>query len=588
MLRYRCCSGLNLPTRLTVESSTATPRGNAAYSTLQNELPTVVGSSMKPLTILLGSVVLYSVSALRARAQQVAPSARAATAPLWGTLSPGPYAVGYREMFSIDSSRTWHSTRAYGQPFTPDLGGRPIRISVWYPATVPAGTHQMRYENYITMPAPFRFEELQTALESRDKTITRLSVPSDRVGDLLQTSVNAFANAAAAPGRFPLILYFGGLNDAVTVTSFVTAEYLASHGYVVAVGPLLGPTSDETDQALGSADIETTVRDMDFAWAILRNQQNVDVRKLGVAGHSLGGIEALLFAMRNADVSAVVGLDGTYGFAGSSVHLLTDAPGYSPRNMQAALLDLRRPDKNEGSTLDLSAVNAFHFSDRTLVTIQKVHHSDFTSFAMVAEVFHLGNSPDWIEKYGWTRETGSQGYQVVCNVVRDFFDETLKKDARAGKRLLADAMHASGPVVRNKPAIEAPPSVMEFAQIMKLHGFTAATSIVERLRLAAPDETVVKEGALNSFGYSLMSESHFTDAVNVLKLAAYVYPKSANAEDSLGDAYLAAGKRDEARRAYEKALALLPDDPGIDASGKKAFASTEQEKINKLGHSAAR
>ena len=124
---------------------------------------------------------------------------------------------------------------------------------------------------------------------------------------------------------------------------------------------------------------------------------------------------------------------------------------------------------------------------------------------------------------------------------------------------------------------------MEFAQIMKQHGFAAATAIVDRLRRTAPDETVVKESALNSMGYSLIDESHFTDAVSVLKLAAYVYPKSANAEDSLGDAYLAAGERDDARHAYQKAVALVADDPGFDAAGKKAFALTEQGKINQLG-----
>lgn len=543
---------------------------------------------MKAVAILFGTVAFHSVCALPAHAQQIAPPAHAAPAPLWGTLSSGPYAVGYREIFATDSSRTWRSTRPYGRPFTPDLEGRPILVSIWYPASLAAGARQMRYEDYITMRAPPRFADLQKALEARDRMITRLSVPPDRTQDLLRTPVNAFANASAAPGQFPLVLYFGGLDDAVTVTSFVTAEYLASHGYVVALVPLLGPTSDQMDQALSNTDVETTVRDMESAWSILRNQPNVDPEKLGVAGHSLGGIEALLFAMRNADVSAIAGLDGTYGFAGSSIHLLTDAPDYSPRNMRAALLDLRRPDGNEGSTLDLSAVNAFHFSDRTLVTIQKVHHSDFTSFAMIAETFHLGNSPEWIEKYGWTRETGAQGYQVVCNVVRDFFDETLKKDPRAGKRLLADAMRASGPVVRSEPALEAPPSAMEIARIMQQHGFTAATAIIDRLRRAAPDETVVKESALNSFGYSLMGESRFTDAVNVLKLAAYLYQKSANAEDSLGDAYLAAGQRDEARHAYEKALALVADDPGLDAAGKKAFASTEQGKVNQLGHTTPR
>jgi Flp pilus assembly protein TadD len=90
----------------------------------------------------------------------------------------------------------------------------------------------------------------------------------------------------------------------------------------------------------------------------------------------------------------------------------------------------------------------------------------------------------------------------------------------------------------------------------------------------------VEEDALNSLGYSLMAEARFADAVNVLRLAAYAYPKSANAEDSLGDGYVAAGQRDAARRAYQKALALVADDPRFDAAGRTSFASTEQRKID--------
>ena len=44
---------------------------------------------------------------------------------------------------------------------------------------------------------------------------------------------------------FPAILYFGGL-DAEIDSNVILAEYLASHGYIVASVSLLGPT-DGTD-----------------------------------------------------------------------------------------------------------------------------------------------------------------------------------------------------------------------------------------------------------------------------------------------------------------------------------------------------
>src|SRR5271154_1072684 len=39
---------------------------------------------------------------------------------------------------------------------------------------------------------------------------------------------------------------------------------------------------------------------------------------LAVIGHSVGAIEAVILGLRNADVSAVIALDGTYGFQGLS------------------------------------------------------------------------------------------------------------------------------------------------------------------------------------------------------------------------------------------------------------------------------
>lgn len=523
----------------------------------------------------LCALVLATSGLMPARARQVS------RPPLWGELSPGPYAVGFRAVYAFDRSRTWRVTRGYEKGFSPDPDGRPIRVSVWYPATVSPGSERMRYEDYITLPAPKEFADLESAMERRDRTIAGLSVPPERLRELLATPVNAHLDAPPAQGRFPLILHFGGLSDTATINLFVMAEFLASHGYVVATVPLLGPTNEQTPQSLSPADIEATVRDMEFAWSLLRGQSDVDNLKLGVMGHSLGGVEALIFAMRNANVSAAVGLDGTYGFAGSSARLLTNSFDYAPQKMRAALLDLRRPDGDQGSTLDLSAVHAFRYADRTFITVHKMHHSDFTSFATVAEEFHLG-SPGWVERFGWTRETGYRGYQLVCEMVRDFFDEKLKGDRGGTRRLAADVARADGGAMDFEPAGPSPPSPREFADLIARRGFDSAVAVVERYRGSVPIETVVSESAFNSLGYSLIGEKRFAEAVGVLRLVTYVYPRSANAEDSLGDAYLAAGEKEMARAAFQKALELVADDPRFDAEGKKSFARDEQSKIEQL------
>src|ERR1051326_1848169 len=149
-------------------------------------------------TAFLCALILATSSLPPAKAQQISRPL------LWGEMSPGPHAVGFRVIYGFDRTRTWRVTRAYEKGLAPDMNGRPVRISVWYPATVQAESRRMRYEDYINLPAPKEFADLKVPLERRDRTIASLSVPPDQVQSLLATTVNAYLDAPPAPSRFPL------------------------------------------------------------------------------------------------------------------------------------------------------------------------------------------------------------------------------------------------------------------------------------------------------------------------------------------------------------------------------------------------
>lgn len=72
---------------------------------------------------------------------------------------------------------------------------------------------------------------------------------------------------------------------------------------------------------------------------------------------------------------------------------------------------------------------------------------------------------------------------------------------------------------------------------------------------------VNSEAPMNVFGYALLGKNRVTDAIEVFKLNTEAYPNSANVYDSLGDAYQAAGRKDEAIRSYERALSIDPNYP---------------------------
>lgn len=69
------------------------------------------------------------------------------------------------------------------------------------------------------------------------------------------------------------------------------------------------------------------------------------------------------------------------------------------------------------------------------------------------------------------------------------------------------------------------------------------------------------EADINSFGYRLAAMQKSDDAIEMFKVNVELYPNSANAYDSLGEAYANAGKRDEAIKCYEKALKIDPTFP---------------------------
>lgn len=66
------------------------------------------------------------------------------------------------------------------------------------------------------------------------------------------------------------------------------------------------------------------------------------------------------------------------------------------------------------------------------------------------------------------------------------------------------------------------------------------------------------ESDINSFGYRLIALEKMDDAIWMFKLNTELYPKSANAFDSLGEACEKAGNNEEAIKAYESALKIDP------------------------------
>lgn len=171
--------------------------------------------------------------------------------------TPGPYAVGRRTITVTDDTRP----------------GRTFPVDVWYPVDKAATTG--------VAPAEYSF-----------------------LPGLGYTSTNAYADAPAAAGDFPLLVYSHGGGGFRWVATFFT-EFMASKGYVVvapdhpgstALDLLTGAAVDENVNAFNRpGDITAT---LDTVLAADANPADplagrIDDTQIALSGHSWGGYTSL-------------------------------------------------------------------------------------------------------------------------------------------------------------------------------------------------------------------------------------------------------------------------------------------------------
>jgi hypothetical protein len=80
----------------------------------------------------------------------------------------------------------------------------------------------------------------------------------------------------------------------------------------------------------------------------------------------------------------------------------------------------------------------------------------------------------------------------------------------------------------------------------------------ESAKLIKEALTLANENELNIYGYQLLGQNDFDKAIEVLALVTTRFPKSANAWDSLGEAYALKGDKDAAIKPFKKSLTLNP------------------------------
>lgn len=111
-----------------------------------------------------------------------------------------------------------------------------------------------------------------------------------------------------------------------------------------------------------------------------------------------------------------------------------------------------------------------------------------------------------------------------------------------------------------------------------LSGRKTGREVVEAYKAAVQEgryDLSGSEALLNRIGYAFLSQEQVQDAIAVFSLNTDIFPQSANAFDSLGEALLASGDRDGALVKYRKVLSLDPGNANAATMIDKILAENE-------------
>ncbi len=128
--------------------------------------------------------------------------------------------------------------------------------------------------------------------------------------------------------------------------------------------------------------------------------------------------------------------------------------------------------------------------------------------------------------------------------------------------MLASAAGARQPALDwlNYESFNSPQRVVRRRLQAKLRdeGVQAMIAEYRQLKRHYPDEAF-SEPLLNTLGYQLLRQERFDDAIEIFKLNVREYPDAFNPYDSLGEAYMRAGRVELAIESYARSVEINPD-----------------------------
>jgi dienelactone hydrolase len=353
-----------------------------------------------------------------------APTGEALRVSSWRPLPAGNHPVGFHVDNLIDEARPLAKT---GAP-------RRIQIAIWYPA-LRNSKRRLTYGDYRALasaetPLSPGASDSANGETSFMAPFVSKGVPVATVRAWLDADMVATRDAEASRERSPVVVIAQG-NGESAHDQAALAEYLASHGYVVATCP----SQTRISGGLANADdigasAEEEADDLAFVVSRMALRSDTDIRRVALVGHSFGARGALLLAMRlRAGIGALVSLDGGIGTA-TGLSSFRAARSFAPDSMHAPVLHIyetldsfMKPDWTLLESLRNAPVWIGH--------ADAMHHHHFTSLGGLGAGFETLSAAT-----GGTAAT-THSFVEVASAVREFLDAHVGRPPEASARTRA-------------------------------------------------------------------------------------------------------------------------------------------------------
>lgn len=334
---------------------------------------------------------------------------------IWELSRPGSFNVGYQTVTS----------KSFGRPFdSSPLTERILPIHVWYPTTANKKT-VMKFIDFVNAERNNNWRS-QSAIEILQENVLPFTDSFHvvtKVKKLESMPTHSIFKAQPADGKFPLVFMGSGLSSPGFIYTLL-AEYLVSHGYVVASMPSL-PENTNTMFSFNERGVLNQISDTEMAMDAIIRLAFVDSERIVLAGWSLGGASQILFQMKHRIAKAIVSLDAasqyTYGKDLISKSVYYDTAAFETPFLNVTAAGPARYNVQRSTFFFDSLVSV-----KKQVTFPGLAHSD---------VLSLSQYVNWVER---SKPRTKESFEKMCNVVLLFLNSQLTD--QPNMRALLDAV----------------------------------------------------------------------------------------------------------------------------------------------------